>query len=93
MQCNCREKVTATMIEQIKTALPEGHEDFSASLDNYCLTFQKSGGLEERAYVSFSGHVMVPKARGGLKKQKINQKITVAFCPFCGTKAAAEEEG
>ncbi|MCT8466986.1 hypothetical protein KZO85_00145 [Chromohalobacter canadensis] len=90
MQCDCRAVIEAKLKDRAREALPEGYKDLETRLDGYALILE-GNGLDERAYMEFTGSALVPKKRGdGFKKQKISHRMIAGFCPFCGKPAKPE---
>ena len=93
MQCNCREELESAVRDHVKKTLPDGFQDYDASLQGY--GFAMAGNqLTSPFFIEYKGEVQVPKKGGdGMKKQKINTKVAAKYCPFCGERAAPKEDG
>ncbi|SIQ14476.1 hypothetical protein [Marinobacterium stanieri] len=91
MQCECQSRLNEKILQAVKANLPKGSLEPKAELVNYAF-IMNGNSMDTRVFLEFSGEVMVPKRGGGLKKQKIKQKITTAYCPFCGTPAENKDK-
>lgn len=90
MQCNCKEEMEAKLAEHVKAKLPQGFEDFEASLGGY--TFTLGAKVDERFSAQYKGQVMVPKKSGGMKKQKVDVSFMAGYCPWCGERAISKKD-
>ena len=94
MQCKCKETLEAKLKEHVAKSLPEGYEDFDASLQGYGFGMETETMTMISIYqVPYKGQVMVPKKGGdGMKRRKIDTTIRAQYCPFCGKRAVPEGE-
>lgn len=79
MNCDCKKRIKAKLLERLKTDHPDGQNHF-ATLDGYGfgITYDNKMVLQGGTPITLLS--MTPKKSGGIKT------MVWTFCPFCGVK-------
>lgn len=91
MQCDCRTRVEANILEHFKAQNPDA-TDHKVELKGYGITIGEKK-LDLRAGMPAATSCMrTAKTTGRVSEKKSEITMFFPFCPFCGKPAEAPEE-
>lgn len=96
MTCNCKQTLTAKMLERAKEQLPDS-KNHEVQMTNYTFVFGENEAgqstIETRGFMPVEiKHTITVKKTGLDRVKKEKTSFLFTYCPFCGERYKKENE-
>lgn len=93
MTCNCKETMTAQLLETVKRNLPDSKNHIVSLEGGYSTVINKETfNLSSRGSMTIEiRHTTTNKKTGNTLDKKIKETLLFTYCPFCGVRYIEEK--
>jgi hypothetical protein len=87
VNCDCKKRIEAQLLEKFKADSPEA-ADHAVQLEGYAFSISRDGGeVTQPMVTTFKRQALYGLKKGGMKMKTTKGFMHFSFCPFCGMKA------